>query len=411
MPVFSYSGNLASGERRAGTIAADSPRAARDELRRTGLVIRSMTEVAVTRAAQDGQPWSPADWLSISWGARHQAEASSMIRELATLLGVGLPVIDSLETVLRQHPRGGFRVILLKLKDRVRSGVSLADAMAEHPRVFSKIAISLVQVGEQAGHLDVVLGYLADFQERSAALKDKVVTALLYPLVVLVCAVGVSLFLMTFVIPMLLEGLLQAGKPLPWPTQVLKWTSDLMVNYGLHGGAIFVLGLSALGAWWRTARGRKVVDRLALRAPVLGDLIRQQGLARVAMVLAVLLRSGIEFLNALAIASTGVGNVVLRKAFDDCRTAVGAGTDFGPALESTGVFPPVVVQVFAVGQQSGQLEDLLERLAVDYDRRASTQAGRLATVLEPILIIGLSILVGFILFATILPILEAGNVL
>jgi type II secretory pathway component PulF len=247
--------------------------------------------------------------------------------------------------------------------------------------------------------------------KEAGELKDRVLSALLYPAIVLAVSLAVTIFLMVVVVPMLLGNLIEAGRQLPWPTRLLKGTSDLLVERGwlpLAAAALTVLGISAA---MRTRRGRRAWHWLLLRIPLIGPMARKQTIARIALVLATLIRSGIVYLKAVEIVVRSTSNLIFREALEASARDVGAGRDISQALERTGVFPPLVVHIFSVGQQSGRLEEMLERLATDYDRQVAGSSVRLASALEPLLILTLALFVGFILFATLLPILEAGNVL
>lgn len=384
-----------------GTVAADSPRQARELLRARGL---SVHEIAEHSAKASGG-------FSLRRRApRHAGKVTTAIREVATLLGAGISLVDAISTVCEQH-KGDFRSALLLLRERVSAGVGLAEAMAEQPEVFDPLCIHMAEVGENSGTLETVLDQWAEFKERSLALKDRVITALLYPTFVLVIGIGVVLFLMTFVIPMLLENLLDAGRPLPWPTKIVKGLSDLLIHYGgllgiLTGGAVVGLVMAV-----KSPRGRRLWHRLLLRVPLLGTMARKQAIARIAMVIATLLRSGVEFLRALEVTGRSVGNSLVSDALAEVGREVAAGQEIGRALEKTGIFPPLAVQIFTVGQESGRLEEMLDRLAADYDRQVTRMSERLTAALEPILIVTLAVFVGFILLATVLPILEAGNVM
>ena len=216
---------------------------------------------------------------------------------------------------------------------------------------------------------------------------------------------------MTVVVPTLLTNLIETGRALPWPTRVLKTASDFLITDGwllVLGGAVMVAAIIAVVS---TRRGRHAWHRLLLRIPLLGSLARRQEIARLAFTIATLLRSGVVYLQAAEIAAKGCRNVVFREALLESGQAVASGQDIGQTLSRTNVFPPLVVHIFTVGQAAGQLEEMLDRLAVNYDRQVSSLANRLASILEPILILVLAVFVGFILFATLLPILEAGNVL
>jgi type II secretory pathway component PulF len=271
--------------------------------------------------------------------------------------------------------------------------------------------VSIVEVGENAGTLDVALARLVEFRRRSAGLKNRVVSALMYPCIVLAAGLGVSVFLMTYVVPGLLDVLADTGKELPTATVVVKALSDFLVHWwwALLLGLIGLVG--GTGAVLRTEAGRRRWHRAQLKIPLVGELIRKQAVARVAMVMATLLKSGLVFVRAVQIAQRTMRNVVLRDALVACEQAVYAGRDIAAALEGTQAFPPLVIQLFAVGQASGRLEAMLESLAADYDTQVDIASARLTTLLEPLMMVLLAILVGFIAFATILPILEAGNVL
>jgi type II secretory pathway component PulF len=283
--------------------------------------------------------------------------------------------------------------------------------MAEHPAQFDELCVTITEVGEDSGTLDSALERLAQFKDRSAQLRGKATTALIYPSIVLIMAISISIFLMSFVVPSILQPLIDLGRPLPVPTRIVKSASDLLVGWGWLAGVVFVL-VAGLTAWAvRTGPGRRVWHSLLMRVPVLGELIRKQAVVRIAVTMSVLLRSGVVFLRAIQISQRVTGNVIVRDALARCERAVGAGGDIATALQQTGAFSALVVQVFAVGQQSGRLEEMLERLADSYDQEIATACQRLSAILEPVLIIILATLVLLIAMATMLPILEASNVL
>ncbi|MEO0529376.1 MAG: type II secretion system F family protein [Planctomycetota bacterium] len=389
-----------------GSVTAETPRQARDQLRDRGLLVEALSLKTAPRAG---------GWLPWQRRGRYDARLVPVVRELATLLSAAIPLSDALETTASQQ-RGPLGESLERLTERVSGGVGLAEAMREQPVFYDDLTVQMVEVGENAGNLDVVLDQLADFRERYVMFKDRVVTALFYPLIVLAMGLGVSLFLMTFVVPMLLDNLLSAGQSIPWPTRVLRSMSDALREHGfllLVGGAIG--GISFVSAI-QTKRGKRFWHGLLLKAPLLGGIILKQELARVALILGTLLESGIVFVQAMEIATRAVKNQVLADAFGRTQATVQAGADIGEAMEEAvrsnpGLFPPLVLQIFSVGQKTGRLEPMLARLATDYERQVTSLTTRLTTLLEPALIVALAVFVGFILFATMLPILEAGNVL
>lgn len=401
MPIFAYEAVDAAARDLTGTIVADSPREAREKLRAQGYIIEAIH-------SKEGRSTGRRRLFERS--GRYSAGLTSVIRDLATLLGTGINLADALDTLSAQHA-GRLQTSLLRLRERVTGGSSLSEAMQAEPVIYDELTIQMVTVGENSGTLDKVLDRLADFRERYLMFKDRVTTALIYPAIVVGLAVVVSVFLMTVVLPMLLENLIESGHPLPWPTRVLKTLSDLATGQGwwlllaaiaLAGGTLALL---------RTAWGRRRWHTLLFRLPLLGPLVKKQEIARAAIVISTLMKNGIDFVEATRIAARVSKNVLLKDALEEIRTRVQAGRDIGAALTTTGIFPPLVALIFNVGQETGKLEEMLDRLAEGYERQVASATARLTAAIEPILIVVLAVFVGFILFATILPILEAGNAL
>ncbi len=400
MAVFSYTALKDDAAMVSGVIVADTPRQARDSLRAQGLTIQQVKERR-DRAASSFRP-----------GARHGREVLSFVRELSTLLGAGVTLLDAVDTIAQQYKRhrAGFGLSLLQLRDRLSAGLSLSASMAEQPRVFDLLCVSLVEVGESAGTLETTLLRLAEFKERSAALKNRVASVLIYPAIVGVMAIAISLLLMTVVVPSLLTTLVESGRAIPWPTRIVKAASDLVIQDWWLLAIIVGVIVLATGAILRTTRGRRFWHGLQLRLPLIGEPLRKQAMVRLCVVMSTLLRSGVTFVRALQVAQRTTPNVVIRQALENCETTIHAGGDISEALEKTGVFPAVVVRIFSVGQQSGRLEEMLDRLAFDYDQQVAQASQRLTAILEPVLILSLALLVGFIAFATLMPLLEAADV-
>jgi type II secretory pathway component PulF len=404
MAVYVYTAR-GNGEARdaplRGTVTADSPRQARDQLRAQGLAVYDISE---------RRPDRREGLLTRYLVGRQAGKVTGLLQEMATLLGADIPMLEVLDTITRQHT-GRFKQSIMLLRDHVATGGSLAEAMALQPALFDRLCLNIVEVGENAGTLDVALARLVEFRRRRAGLKNRVASALTYPCIVMAIGLAVSVFLMTYVVPNLLGVLLDSGKDLPMATVVVKAVSDFMVGWWwallLGAGGLVVLAAAVL----QTETGGMLWHRAQLRIPVFGDLVRKQAIGRMAMVMATLLKSNVVFVRAVQIAQGTVRNRVLRKALEACEQAVFAGRDIAEALERTRAFPPLVIQMFAVGQASGNLETMLENLAADYDTQVDIASRRLTALLEPIMTILLAIVVGFIAFATILPILEAGDVL
>lgn len=404
MAVFAYKATNQQGKRVNGTIVAETPRLARDTLRSQGLAIQKVSQ----RRQRTGSGLQPL--LAKLTARKQQHKIITFIRELSTLLAVGTPLLESMDVIIRQH-QGAFGSALLQIRERVASGSSLAQAMKHEPLLFDEMDISIVNVGENAGTLEVALERLGDFKERWQTLKGRITTALIYPCIVVFVGIVVGIFQMTYVVPNLLNALIEAGHELPWITHVVKAVSDLLIEKWWLLLLILVVGVTGLQAILQTTKGRQAWHRLQLRLPVLGELIRKQALVRIAVVMSTLLRSGVVFIQALQIAQQSTHNVILRDSLHQCEEAIFAGKDIAQSMEQAGSFPPLVIQIFAVGQQSGRLEEMLDRLANDYDKQVQTAANRLTAILEPVLIIVLAVFVFAIAAATVFPILEASNVL
>lgn len=400
MPVFAYKAIDAKRRATEGTVMAETPRQARDQLRDKGLGVAHVRVV----------PQSGGRNASHGRSLRAQTQVIAFSRELGTLLAAGIPLLQALQALTKQH-RGRFRTALMELADHVAAGLSLAEAMRAQGDYFDLTMVSIVEVGESTGNLDTALRRLASFKEKTHRLRSKVVTALVYPACVCIVGVAVCVFLMTYVVPGLIDTLTQAGRQLPAVTRVVRAASQLLLDWWwalalLAAGAVVLVRLAL-----RLPRGRYLADRLILATPVVGQLARKEITSRIAVVLSALLRAGLQFVAAVGITRATVRNSVFRKALHEYEAAVASGKDVAACLESSSVFSPMVVQMLAVGQEAGNLEDMLDQLAEAYDHDVAIATARLTAMLEPLLIVILAILVGFIAFATILPILEISNVL
>ena len=401
MAVFSYTGVDGNSSIVRGTVAADTPRQARDQLRGRGVRVRKLSEAA----GKSGARW----WTKLSL-SRAKTQWATAVHELAMMLHAGIPMLDALDTVAEQN-QGSFRAAMLAVRDRVAAGSSLAEALSQRPDLFDAASVHMVEVGENSGTLDAVLEQLAEFKRKQLGLRDSVTTALVYPIFLVCFGTAAALFLMTSVLPPLLENLQETIDVLPWPTRVAKTLSDALLSYGWLIGIAVIALVAAVVLFLRTDRGKEIWHRSLLRIPVIGPMAIKQGVARIAMIIGTLSRSGVELTRAVELAERSTGNVVFKKALRQCGERIAAGEEVADALRQSGAFPPLAVRVFSVGQESGKLDEMLFRLADDYDAQVATSSARLTALLEPALILVLAAMVGFLLLATILPILEAGNVM
>ena len=400
MAVFSYTGTDSSQAIVRGTIAADTPRQARDQLRSEGISVKKLD----TCVEEQSGRWRPSLSLTSS-----KAAWATAVHELAMMLHAGIPMLDALDTLTEQNV-GAFRTAILSVRDQVSAGTSLAEALAKRPDLFDAASVHMVEVGEKSGTLDSVLTQLAEFKRRQLGLQDRVTTAMVYPMFLVFFGGAAGLFLMTKVLPPLLENLQETMDVLPWPTRVAKVMSDAILDYGWLLAIIVVASIICGVLILRTPKGRYALHQTMLRLPLFGPMAIKQGVARIAMVIATLSRSGVELTRAVELAAKSTNNLVFREALENCQSRIAAGEEVADALKQSGAFPPLAVRVFSVGQESGKLDEMLFRLAEDYDSQVATSSARLTALIEPVLILLLAAMVGFLLLATILPILEAGNI-
>lgn len=406
MTVYSYSGIDPARKNVRGTISADTAREARDSLRHRGIQVRKIAPARDRSGLWQSRMFRLPQWSS----GRFKSQWGTAVSELSMLLHAGIPMLDALDTIVDQNV-GPFRTAMLGVRDRVAAGESLAEALRSRPDLFDDASVQMVEVGENAGTLESVLSQLAEFKQRQSRLTDAVTTALVYPTFLVVFGTAAAIFLMTNVLPPLLENLEETLDELPWPTRVAKALSFALIDYRWVWLAAIVTTVIFLAALLQNERGRMFIDRLALRIPVVGPMLVKQGVSRIAMVIGTLSRSGVELTKAFELAERSTRNSVFRMALRECGGRIAAGEEVADALKRSGAFPPLAIRVFSVGQDSGKLDEMLFRLADDYDEQVKTTSARLTSLIEPVLILVLAAMVGFLLLATILPILEAGNVM
>jgi type II secretory pathway component PulF len=396
VPVYSYTALDTATQLQKGTLTAETPADGRQRLRERGLRIVSFGLA------------SPRRFLSFQWGPRQRQreQVAEVARYLALLLRAGVPLAEALEVTTRNRP-GALTTVLHQVRERISSGGTLADALGEHPRWFDRLFISAVQVGEIAGSLEEAFTELANHLQAGERLRSQLVGALAYPLIVLMLGIGVMVFLMTFVMPQLLEVLTTTGRPLPAATVLLKNFSDFLIHR--WWAVLLVVGIGTAGVTLalRHPAGRRGFERLLLRLPVLGALLQKSIVAGFAQQMSLLLRTGVPFVEAVRNVAPLTRSQVLRDELATVGNAVEAGSDIAPAMADTRIFPPVVVHLVAIGQDSGELTEMLSTLNERYESEVQLALSRFTTVLEPLLIVLLAAGVGFVVFACLMPILEA----
>lgn len=399
MPAYRYLALDGDGRRQRDVIQAESERHARQLLRERGLFPREV------------QATGPARGTRNRAGRLDANSRTDFTRQLATLVGAAIPLAEALQMLERQSRQAALKALLLDLLGQVREGYTLADSLGRHPGTFDPLYLTLVAAGERAGRLGPVLERLADYLERVQRQRHKARTALIYPLALALVSVAVVAGLMTFVVPKLTEQFIHSGLQLPWITRALVAVSDGLLVFGpwLLGLVLLVgLGLQRL---LRQVEWRRRWHRQLLRLPRLGELLRTLDSARLTRSLAILVGSGIPVLEGLQVSRATLGNQVLRDALDAAIEQVTAGTGLGRALDRSGVFPPLLVNMVASGEASGTLDAMLERVADAQERDFNQQVDLALALFEPVLILVLGGVVLAIVLAILLPIMQLNQAL
>jgi general secretion pathway protein F len=428
MPVFQYKGFDSKGKPVSGIKDADSPRTLRQNLRRDGILLTEVKESATpkgggTASSSSGpvpsedlggallsmlSPTRIRNWLAVRGDANPQLIAI-MTRQLASMLRAGVQLAECLSALIEQAERPGLKRVLSDIKVQVNEGVSLSGALGRHPRFFGDLYVNLVSAGEAAGNLEGVLFRLASFLEAQNRLRGKVVSALAYPMIMTVIGGGILTMLMTTVVPKVTAIFADTGRALPINTQILIFVSTVVTDYLWLLGLVITLGVVLFQRWLRTPSGRFKWDSFVLKLPVFGDLARKVAVSRFAKTLATMLASGVQLLRAMEIVKNVLGNSVLTKVVEEARESIREGESIAAPLKRSGQFPVIVCHMIAVGERSGQLEQMLENVASDYDLEVDMQIGRLTTLLEPLMILGMGGSVGFVVFSILMPIMQMSD--
>jgi general secretion pathway protein F len=395
LPVYDYKGLTPQGASKTGIIDADSPREARLKLRSQNVLV---TEIAPRQASEFKRV------------PRGKKEIPTYTRQLATLLKAGIPLAQALSALIEQSQTPDLEAAFRDIREKVTQGLSFAEALAYHPVYFDDLFVNMVKAGEASGSIDQVLDRLATYLQRQAQIRGRVAAALAYPIVMISIGIVIVIVLMTFVVPKIMHVVAQSKQTLPLMTRMLQAGSAFFSQWWLAilGG---VVGLAvAHRVFLRRADYRYLVDKMKLKLPVMGDLFRKTAVSRFAVSTSTLLKSGVPVLESLTIVKDIVGNAVLARVLDTVHDRIVEGTDIATPIKKSGVFPPVVGYMIAVGEQSGQLEDMLDRVATAYDEEVEVTTEKVTSLLEPILIVAMAAVVGFIVLAIMQPILKISDV-
>jgi type IV pilus assembly protein PilC len=397
MPMFEYTARAPSGQIQKGQLDAPSKDEVSAYLRKNRLILVSVRE----------QPKQ----INISFGGQRIKTRDIVIftRQFATMINAGLPLVQSLNILAQQTENKALRDVTRGVVYDVESGHTLADAFSKHPKAFTDLYVNMVAAGEAGGILDTILLRLATFLEKNDALMRKVKGAMVYPGVIITVAAAAIAILLIFVIPTFESMFSSAGMELPLPTRVVIGMSNLLIGYWWAGLLAIGAMIFALRSYYATSNGRKQIDGMLLRAPVLGDMLRKSAVSRFTRTLGTLVSSGVSILDGLEITAKTAGNRVIHDAVMESRHSIAGGETIAAPLEKSKVFPPMVISMIAVGEQTGGLDEMLTKIADFYDEEVDVAVSALLSLMEPAMIVILGVIVGGMVIAMYLPIFDMMN--
>jgi type IV pilus assembly protein PilC len=393
MPTYTYTARALNGELRSATMEAASREEVVAQLRRQRL---NVVKVDEQRAKKRG-------------GAIKMRDIVIFTRQFSTMINSGLPLVQALDILAKQSENKTLQDVTRNVVFDVESGHTVADALRKHPKAFNELYVNMVAAGEAGGILDTILMRLATFIEKSDALARKVKGAMIYPGVIMSVAGIAIAVLLIFVIPVFKEMFASVNLELPLPTQIVVGMSEFLVGYwwALIAGAVG--GAALLKRYYATADGKLVIDRLLLKVPVLGDVLRKSAVSRFTRTLGTLISSGVSILDGLEITAKTAGNRVIQDAIMQSRASIAGGDTISSPLQKSNVFPPMVISMIAVGEQTGGLDEMLSKIADFYDEEVDAAVSNLLSMLEPLMIVFLGVVVGGMVVAMYLPIFDMIN--
>jgi type IV pilus assembly protein PilC len=401
MPQYQYTGIGANGKPMTGTIAAGNA----EEVSR----LLRQKRVRVTKVEPVGSKAGSFSLLNREKKSVTQEEVAVFTRQFSVMIDAGLPLVQCLDILSKQTDNKYFGKVLGEVREEMEGGAALADAMAQHPKVFTDLFCNMIAAGEAGGILDIILRRLATYIEKAVKLKRAVKSASVYPAVIITVACAVVMIILWKVIPTFAGLFAGLGAQLPLPTRIVVMASNFVAAYMPYLIVAIVVGVFALRNYYKTDGGQLVIDRMLLKMPVAGLLLRKIAVARFCRTLATLVTSGVPILEALSITASTAGNRVISDAVLDTRRNIEAGKSLAKPLEASGVFPPMVTQMISVGEETGSLDTMLSKIATFYEEEVDTAVEGLVALLEPVMIVFLGTIIGGIVVSMYLPMFDLIN--
>lgn len=408
MPLYEYKGLSNTGKAVKGLRDAPNRAALKEGLLKQGIYLSEAVEKSQSAKASSGSPLKSLSKIQIGQGISKQ-DVKDFTSQFATLQKAAIPLVECLNALSDQAEKESFRTVLSDVKQKVSEGSSLANALAEYPKVFDTLYVSMIRAGESSGSLDVVLVRLTDFLESQLRLRSKIIGAMVYPIIMIVIGIGLMMLLFVFVIPRVTKLFDQQRKPLPGITKVLLGTADFVSSFWWLIIIVLVAGALLFKKWKSTPQGKLKWDGFKLKVPLLGPVVRMVAISRFAKTLATLLSSGVPLLKALDIVKSILGNSVLAKVVEQAHDNIREGESIAAPLKRSGEFPPLMTHMISVGERAGRLEEMLDSVAENYEGQINVRVEAMTAMLEPLMIVGMGGTIGFVVFAILLPIMQLSD--
>ncbi len=405
MPVYQYKAMNAQGKSISGLIDADNENTAKAKLRQEKKFPTSIEEVEEGKVTR-GKGLSMEIDLRVLLGRIKTQDLAIALRQFSTLIGASIPMDNALMALSKQVENPLLMKIFTQVREKVTQGTSLANALKDFPKTFTPLMVNMINAGEQSGTLDQVLGRIADFSEDTLDRQQRIKSAIMYPIFMLFIGSGIMAYLVAFVIPKISQIFEGMHKTLPPMTLLLLGTADFIKNYWWFAIILGIAGYWLFSRWRKTPKGRKKFDRFTLWLPVFGPLIRKIAVSRFTRTLGTLLSSGVPIIESMNIVKNVVSNVIIEEAIDGAKDNIREGQSVSRPLEASGVFPPMVIHMIMVGEQTGELEDMLFRVADAYDREVASAITGMMALLEPVMILVMAGAVGFAVISILMPIMD-----
>lgn len=403
MPLYSYKAIDKTGKETKGSLNVENIGIAKTRIRSMGLMLVDIKEASSEAKLQKGASFSFGNSVPIG-------DLALMTRQLATLIKAKIQVVESFSALVDQTENPRLKIVLAEIKQKVNEGSSLAGALSDYPTIFDNVYVNMVEAGESSGTLEIVLIRLADFTENQVKLRNRIKSAMTYPMIMF----GVGSILMgiifIFVIPKITKIFISMKKKLPLQTEISIWISNFLTHYWWAIIIVAIGSYIALQRYIKTEAGRSQYDAFLLKLPIVGELVTMINATRFCSTLATLLTSGVPILAAMRIVINLIGNVHMKKAVEEARVAISEGASMTGPLVKSNLFPPMMTHMLKLGEKSGELEPMLQIVAENYEEQVNTKLSGLTSVLEPIMMVGMGLAVAFIVFSVVVPMMELNSI-